>query len=568
MQQFPATFHEEALNATAVEVRKNLRKAFFSIDDGWGAAVEEMVCLGQDAVAVNGDAQRIVARPKACGERGIVKESCPCSDHYGFAPGSQSVHEGLGECGGKKDGSLIGLSADVAILTLSPFQGNPGTVLLMEGEEASVQLTAFLFQYPYDDLATGIAEFLYAQSVHQGKRVGASYDDAWYTAANDEVGTGRGLALMGTRFQADVDGATAEEFFVLYARDGINFSMRTTELTVKPFSYNLPITDYHGSHHRVGWGSCFSQASQLQAALHVFQLKIQDVVISLYLCSMNALQMLQEKYAVREARALYELVLKQRFGLSRTDILLGKDTKLSADDKAELQIIVERLLKGEPVQYVLGSEDFCGHTFLVGPGVLIPRPETQQLVRLVCQNVAPGSTVLDVGTGSGCIAISLALEGYDVTALDVSDEALAYARRNACRLGAEVRFVKQDILTSRSTSTTPLFDSSSACERGVCAIVSNPPYVCRSEAEQMEDNVLNHEPHIALFVPDDNPLIFYRTIADLGLDLLKAGGLLFFETNRAYAEQTAEMLRQKDYEEVKVVKDEFENDRFVWARKV
>ena len=168
---------------------------------------------------------------------------------------------------------------------------------------------------------------------------------------------------------------------------------------------------------------------------------------------MIALQRLQERYSSSEARALYELIMERRFGLSRTDILLGKDTTLSAKDKAELQIIIDRVAKGEPVQYVLGSEEFCGRTFLVGSGVLIPRPETQQLVRLVEQNVAPGSSVLDIGTGSGCIAITLALEGYKVTALDVSEEALAFARKNAEKLGAEVEFVKGDIQTP---SNSPL----------------------------------------------------------------------------------------------------------------
>ena len=149
---------------------------------------------------------------------------------------------------------------------------------------------------------------------------------------------------------------------------------------------------------------------------------------------MKALQKLQQRYGSGEGRALYELILGERFGLSRTDILLGKDTTLSADEQAELQIIVDRVAKGEPVQYVLGTEEFCGREFLVCPGVLIPRPETQQLVRLVSQNVPIGSTVLDIGTGSGCIAITLALAGYKVTALDVSDEALAVAKQNAERM--------------------------------------------------------------------------------------------------------------------------------------
>ena len=278
---------------------------------------------------------------------------------------------------------------------------------------------------------------------------------------------------------------------------------------------------------------------------------------------MNALQTLQQRYDLGEARAIYELVLKQRFGLSRTDILLGKDTTLSAKDKEELQIIVDRVAKGEPVQYVLGCEEFCGRTFLVNPSVLIPRPETQLLVELVKQNVAPGNSVLDVGTGSGCIAISLALEGYKVTAIDVSDEALAIAKQNAEQLGADVEFVKEDIfqcsmLTSSSKSFNVQWNT----------IVSNPPYICESEASTMEENVLDYEPHLALFVPNDDPLLFYRVIAEYGQKHLVDEGHIFFEVNSAYAKQVGELLKQKGYKETKIVNDQYDKERFVWARKI
>lgn len=293
---------------------------------------------------------------------------------------------------------------------------------------------------------------------------------------------------------------------------------------------------------------------------------------------------LRQRYGKSEARALYELIMERRFGLSRTDILLGKGTTLSAEDKEELQIILERVAKGEPVQYVLGSEVFCGREFCVGSGVLIPRPETAELVRLVEQHLVPGSTVLDIGTGSGCIAITLALNGYKLTAVDVSDDALSYARRNAARLGADVQFVKADILRlvnseklkvknksilpePRETEKGNIDFSFFTFHSSLSAIVSNPPYVCQSEASMMDDNVLLHEPALALFVPDDDPLCFYRAIADIGQRCLADGGLLFFETNRAFAKATGEMLRQKGYIDISIHKDQYENDRFVWARK-
>lgn len=269
---------------------------------------------------------------------------------------------------------------------------------------------------------------------------------------------------------------------------------------------------------------------------------------------MNGLLRLQQRYDAREARALYELIMRLRFGLSRTDILLGKDTTLSPDDKAELQIIVDRVAKGEPVQYVLGCEEFCGHTFSVGPGVLIPRPETQYLVCLVMQNMAPNSRVLDVGTGSGCIAITLALAGYRVTALDVSGEALAYARKNAEQLGANVEFKHEDI---QNLLLPHEEESPYNC------IVSNPPYVCESEASEIDENVLLHEPHLALFVPDDDPMLYYRMIADYGLRHLADDGKLFLEINRAYAEQVKGLLLRKGFKDVRIYKDQFDNDRFL-----
>ena len=283
---------------------------------------------------------------------------------------------------------------------------------------------------------------------------------------------------------------------------------------------------------------------------------------------MKALQLLQQRYGLGEARAIYELVMRRRFGLSRTDILLGKDTTLSAKDKTELQIILERVAKGEPVQYVLGCEEFCGREFLVTPDVLIPRPETQQLVQLVRQHVPMGSRVLDVGTGSGCIAITLALAGYRVTALDISEEALAIARENAKRLGAEVEFRKEDIKTlPNSPSKGENSGKKAAPLRGglVGSIVSNPPYICESEASTMDDNVLLHEPHLALFVPDDDPLRFYRAIADYGLQHLTEGGQLFFEANKAYCKQVGELLSRKGYKNIKIQKDEYDNERFVYG---
>ena len=249
------------------------------------------------------------------------------------------------------------------------------------------------------------------------------------------------------------------------------------------------------------------------------------------------------------------MVMELRFGLSHTDVLLGKDTELSANDRAELEIIMQRLLRGEPVQYVLGKAEFCGRTFRVTPDVLIPRPETEGLITAAMRCCPPPARVLDIGTGSGCIAISLAVKGYHSTAFDISDEALKIARFNAARWHAEVDFRHEDIL--HPTSTNEQWD----------IIISNPPYICKHEADGMEPNVLNHEPHTALFVPDNDPLLFHRAISRYASGHLSAGGWLVLEINRAFGAETCCLLEREGFVEVTRHKDEAQNDRIVLGRK-
>lgn len=269
-----------------------------------------------------------------------------------------------------------------------------------------------------------------------------------------------------------------------------------------------------------------------------------------------------------EAKAVARYVLDVRFGLSAADVYCGKVTQLSADECLELEKIITRLAAAEPVQYVLGSADFCGRVFRVSPGVLIPRPETEELVRKVVADLkvermengrrSTGQhAILDIGTGSGCIAVTLALDipGVSVTAWDISEEALAVARANAAGLGADVRFVRQDALNPP--------DDAGEWD----AIVSNPPYICDRERASMERNVLDHEPHIALFVPDGDPLIFYRSVADYAVKALRPGGRLYFEINPIYADELAAMLRETGLCGVGIVRDEYGKERFAVARK-
>ena len=267
---------------------------------------------------------------------------------------------------------------------------------------------------------------------------------------------------------------------------------------------------------------------------------------------------LQPYYTAEEVSALSRIVCCDLLGQAPTDYYLGKDIVLSSKKEQELEDILQRLSRFEPLQYIEGRTLFLGREFWVAPGVLIPRPETEELVELMLKEIPADARILDVGTGSGCIAISLAKELPDtlVTAWDVSPEALSVARVNARKLQADVRFVECDVLACQ-VDEVGLYD----------VIVSNPPYVTEAEKADMEPNVLQWEPSLALFVPDDDPLRFYRRIAVLGRDLLADGGRLYFEINRAYGREMVEMLRAMGYVGVRVEKDLSQNDRFVIAEK-
>lgn len=265
-------------------------------------------------------------------------------------------------------------------------------------------------------------------------------------------------------------------------------------------------------------------------------------------------------YDADEAKAIVRLVLDVRFGLSWTDIICGKVENLSGDEKQELERLTQRLETGEPVQYVLGEAEFGGRTFHVEPGVLIPRPETYELCQWVWEEggkrkVEGDYNILDIGTGSGCIACTLAAEipNAKVTAWDISDDALRIAAENAKRTHVHVSFEKMDILNiPHSSFLIPHFS----------LIVSNPPYICHKERTEMERNVLEHEPELALFVPDNDPLLFYRAIARYAAKALKPDGALFFEINPLYADEMQQMLSDEGFSHTEIRNDQFGKQRF------
>ena len=291
-------------------------------------------------------------------------------------------------------------------------------------------------------------------------------------------------------------------------------------------------------------------------------------------------QSLTPLYDAGEAQAIVRTVLDVKYGMTLTDIICGKVNEISADEERKLEEIIIRLQKGEPVQYVLGEADFAGRPFHVEPGVLIPRPETAELCQWIEKDMieksivssedspedssgnSPQATddarlILDICTGSGCIAITLGLNipNSEVTGWDISEDALRIAQGNVEMLKARnVRIEYQDALA--------LPKAAEAAD----LIVSNPPYICEKEKADMEKNVLEHEPSIALFVPDENPLKFYRAIAEYASSSLKSGGALYFEINPIYENETRKMLEELGFKDIETKEDAFGKKRMMRAK--
>ena len=271
----------------------------------------------------------------------------------------------------------------------------------------------------------------------------------------------------------------------------------------------------------------------------------------------NIIQQLVQIYPKVEAEQISYRLIDFHLGLSKVDMALAPQTLVSDSQKGLIDTSVQRLLVHEPLQYILGEADFYDLLFKVDANVLIPRPETEELVHLIInQHKGQALSILDIGTGSGCIPISLKknLPGVSVNACDISEGALAIAASNAKLYDVEVSFFHCDIL-DQNNWRSERYD----------IIVSNPPYVLDSEKEVMRDNVLSYEPHLALFVDDDVPLLFYKKIADFALQALNKNGRLYFEINEAYGMATKTMLEEKGFVKVQIHHDLFDKARMVSA---
>jgi len=263
-------------------------------------------------------------------------------------------------------------------------------------------------------------------------------------------------------------------------------------------------------------------------------------------------------YDNEEILSFFYILSEKELGLKRVDVALHLDRTLSNAEFIQFEEAKKRLHNQEPIQYILGDTYFYGMLFVVNEHVLIPRPETEELVEYIInehKNSKKGLKILDVGTGSGCIAISLAknLEKSEVYGVDISTKAIEVAKKNAQKNDVAVTFIKQDILAQEKLFQE--FD----------IIVSNPPYVRELEKEEMKSNVLDNEPHQALFVSDENPLVFYKKITELASTSLKDNGALYFEINQYLGEQTVRMVKEFEFKNIELHKDLFGNDRMVFA---
>ena len=273
----------------------------------------------------------------------------------------------------------------------------------------------------------------------------------------------------------------------------------------------------------------------------------------------NFTQKIQAVYSVGEANAVARIVFEDAFKLYD----FSSERDFSLENQKRLEEILNRLLKNEPIQYIFGEADFYGYKFKVNEHVLIPRQDTEELVFYVKNTIRSfveknAITLLDVGTGSGCIPITLKklFPEMEVHALDVSQDALNIAKENAGNLETEIVFYQKDILVQEEWESLPNFD----------IIVSNPPYIPYREAHHMPENVKQFEPHLALFIDDENPLIFYEMIADFAKQKLNKDGYLFFETNEFNAKEVPSMLRNKTFTSVVLEQDMEGKDRMIRAQ--
>lgn len=273
--------------------------------------------------------------------------------------------------------------------------------------------------------------------------------------------------------------------------------------------------------------------------------------------SNSTIKILVPEYDITEIKAILRIIFEEYLGWSFTQQVINYEQEIPEEPLRKIESAIKQLSKGEPIQYILGHEYFMGLKLKVNRSTLIPRPETEELVQRVSAIHKSPIRILDIGTGSGAIAIALAkeIENAKVTACDISKDAIKIAQENSTTHNVEIKFIEADILKWEQYN----FENYNI-------IVSNPPYITESEKSSMAKRVLEYEPHTALFVPDTDPLLFYKRIAEFGAHHLEQSGELWFEINRAYGEECCSMLKELGYSTTELYKDNFNNDRIVRAK--
>jgi release factor glutamine methyltransferase len=434
----------------------------------------------------------------------------------------------------------------------------------VEAEKTPVQVHTFFFEDAYLQFYACRCEPLDTLAIHLRKGVTATYDDAGDAFCNDEIGTWWGLTMVGTRFEGYIKRRMFDERDIdrVDRRDAVDFGVRLAILFVIAFPDDAILMYKDRADHGVWCGVTSAQAGQLEAPVQVCFYSDQGVkILILDMDWMEAQKQMVSRlsalYGDGEAAAIAELVLEALSGRRWLERRSLRAEQLAPEVVAKYGKYADELLAHRPVQYVLGEAWFGGMRFHVDERVLIPRPETEELVAWVAEEASGGGGLLDVGTGSGCIAVTLArrLPGLEVHACDISEGALAVARQNAGELGARVQFFESDFLDRVQWGALP----------PLRWLVSNPPYVPDRDKEAMDKHVVGYEPSLALFVPDEDALVFYRALGEFAGIRLAPGGALYAEIHEDMGAAVKRLLLDLGAREVIIRKDMQEKDRMVKA---
>ena len=468
-----------------------------------------------------------------------------------------------------------------AICRNRPFQDDVRPMLFNRGQEPTLHPPARFLQHTFCYVYAGIFQTLYSTAGDQREWIALAHHHMLHTTCDQQVRTGWCATVMRTRFQVHVECCIGGNWAIAKGAQTSYFCMGATSDLVPTFCQYMALLHQYSANERVRRSGSNGLLSQFQAALHPrfvagsVHCGAQRCIIRRglpgYFCAPPIMRVatntvgslldlykseLSPVFGVAEARAMARIVFRQTFGWDVAELDAQRTTALSESELLKVYTPLTRLRTGEPLQYVLGHTWFMGMELEVAPGVLIPRPETEELVDMILRGGRPFSRVLDIGTGSGCIALALKNHRVQamVTGMDVSLEALAVAQRNGTALGLSVEWLHGDVL-----------DQNVVMPCDLDLVVSNPPYVPRAEYDSLEPHVRDHEPHLALFVDDHDSLLFYRVIGQRALQALMPGGELWFEGHYRYAAAVAELLTTLGYSSVRLLNDLSGSPRFIHA---